>query len=81
MNKEKLAEKDVKHGMAVRTWDPLAPSGFTEWEVLDRGPQPGQWWLHRRDSEGNWKTACVHRYNFEKVSDGSRTEHRQLASV
>ena len=70
-----MNEKDVKHGMAVRTWNPHTPDGFTEWEVLDRAPQPGQWWLHRRDEEGNWKVTCVHRNNFEPAPA------RQLASV
>lgn len=79
MSKSALQEKDIKHGMTVRTWS-LEPEGFTEWEVLERGPQNGQWWLHRWTPEGEWQTICSHRYNFEKVGDGSRAE-QQLALV
>lgn len=63
-----LQEKDIKHGMKVRTWS-LEPDGFTEWEVLDRAPQPGQWWLHRWDENGEWQTTCCHRYNFSAVEE------------
>lgn len=63
-----LQEKDIKYGMKVRTWS-LEPDGFTEWEVLDRAPKAGQWWLHRWDENGEWRVTCCHRYNFSAVEE------------
>lgn len=63
-----MKDKDVKYGMQVRTWNPNDPDG-TVWEVLDRAPLPGRWWLHRRDEEGKWKVASYHRNDFAAMED------------
>lgn len=73
--KEPLKDSDIKHGMAIKCG---SFGSETVWEVLDRAPQPGQWWIHRRDEFGGWKCIAVHRYEIQIVGDGSRTEH-QLA--
>ena len=74
---EPLKDSEIKPGMLVRCGD---TGSDTEWEVLDRAPKPGQWWLHRWDENGEWQTTCSHRYSMAIVGEGSRAEH-QLASV
>ena len=39
------------------------------WTVLDRHPERGHWWLHRRDSLGAWVTTFARYSQLEQVID------------
>lgn len=49
-----IPARKVQRGMTVILPDSDAPE--TEWHVLERHPQRGCWWLHRRDNAGEWVT-------------------------
>lgn len=56
-----IATADMKHGMTVTTH-----SG--EWEVLDKHPLAGNWWLHRWNA-GVWETDYCHERGMDAVSE------------
>jgi hypothetical protein len=62
-----MQAKDIQHGMAV-THDGL------QWEILDRHPRANHWWLHSRNSAGEWITDYAHQNNMTPVNSGSRQE-------
>ena len=38
-----------------------------QWQVLDRHPTRGHWWLHRRDPLGAWVTTFARYSQLEQV--------------
>lgn len=40
-----------------------------EWTVLDRHPEKGHWWVHRRDDLGTWVTNFARYSQLEQVID------------
>ena len=58
-----IATSDMRHGMKVSIPD----NG--EWEVLDRTPRAGQWWLHRWTEAGQWETTEAHESYMTAVSE------------
>lgn len=70
-----LAAKDIKHGMLVVGHPETHAPG--QWEVLDRHPDRGYWWLHRRNANGDWETSYSHQDDLHRVASGSRHELTQ----
>lgn len=58
-----IATSDMKHGMQVTV------NSDRVWEVLDRHPLPGNWWLHRWNAEGEWETTYNHENSMTAVSE------------
>lgn len=50
-----IATQDMKHGMPVT----IDGDDTTIWDVLDRSPRAGEWWLHRWEGDV-WHTKEVH---------------------
>lgn len=67
-----LAAKDIKHGMLV-----VVRGIEGQWEVLDKHPKIGSWWLHRRNAAGDWETTYESQNYLHRVADGSRHEYAQ----
>jgi hypothetical protein len=64
-----MQAKDIKHGAAVTV------TGSPDiWEVLDRHPKTNQWWIHRRDTAGEWQWGIAHINDMHPAGAGSRQE-------
>jgi len=38
-----------------------------QWEILDRHPRAGFWWIHRRDAAGEWVTDYARSRQMKQV--------------
>jgi hypothetical protein len=70
-----LTAAQVKPGMLVVGHPETFAHG--QWEVLDKHPDRGYWWLHRRNASGDWETTYSHQNNLHRVASGSRHEYEQ----
>ena len=70
-----LKAADIKPGMAVVC--NLSGDSAGQWELLDKHPNRGWWWLHRWTRDGEWETTSEHQDYLHRVADGSRHEHIQ----
>jgi len=55
------------HGMRVVFTGPEPDP--VEWTVLDRHPEKGHWWLHRRDPLGQWVTTFARYSQLQQIID------------
>ena len=67
-----LAASEIKHGMIV-----AARGVAGQWEVLDRRPRAGYYWLHRWNGS-EWEATYEHQRDLHRVADGSRHEYEQM---
>lgn len=64
-----IASMDMRHGMRV------AFNG-KEWDVLDRHPRAGSWWLHRWHGE-QWETTHAHETELDAADTAALSEPLQ----
>lgn len=46
----------------------------TVWTVLDRHPQKGMWWIHRRNAEGKWITSSARHNEMKQVIENVQSK-------